>query len=160
MTYIFVNSFLAVAWASLNGDLTIANLLGGFLIGYLMLAVAGKAVGSESYVKKVILVLRFFLFFLWELLVANLRVAWEVLTPGHRMTPAIVGIPLDVKSDIEILILANVITLTPGTLSLDVSVDKTVLYVHGMYVKDVEAFRADIKQGFERRILEIFNDVD
>lgn len=160
MNYLFINTFLAVAWASLNGELTLQNLIGGFVVGYLMLAVSGRAIGATPYVSKVILVIRFVVYFFQQLLSANVRVAWEVLTPGHGMQPAIVAIPLTVKSDIEILLLANIITLTPGTLSLDVSVDKTVLYVHTMYVDDVDAFRQEIKQGFEKRILEIFNGAE
>lgn len=71
------------------------------------------------------------------------------------MKPGIVKVPLDAKSDIEITLLANLISLTPGTLSLDVSNDRKVLYVHAMYISDKEKFINDIKQGFERRLLEI-----
>ena len=71
------------------------------------------------------------------------------------MKPGIVKIPLDARSDLEITLLANLISLTPGTLSLDVSDDRKVLYVHAMYVNDREDFVASIKNGFERRILEI-----
>ncbi len=68
---------------------------------------------------------------------------------------AIVAIPLDAKTDREITLLANLITLTPGTLSLDVSEDRRFLYVHAMFVEDVESFRDSIKNGFERRLLEL-----
>lgn len=158
MNYFLLNIVLAVAWAALSGQLTIQNLVGGFVIGYLMLLVSRNALGEHcaDYVNKVRQVVGFALFFLWELILANLRVAWEVLTPGHGMHPAIVAIPLDLKSDLEILLLANVITLTPGTLSLDVSLDKRTLYVHAMYVEDIEVFRRSIKQGFEKRIRELF----
>jgi len=71
------------------------------------------------------------------------------------MEPGIIEYPLDAKSDLEITLLANVITLTPGTLSLDVSGDRKVLYVHGMYVHDKEEFIRGIKDGFEKRILKI-----
>jgi multicomponent Na+:H+ antiporter subunit E len=66
-----------------------------------------------------------------------------------------VAIPLDVETDVEITLLANLITLTPGTLSMDISDDRKVLYVHAMYVDDPEALRAEIKNGFERRVLEM-----
>jgi multicomponent Na+:H+ antiporter subunit E len=98
----------------------------------------------------------FFFFFVWELLVANLRVAYEVLTPGFQMRAAIIDIPLDAESDLEITVLANLITLTPGTLSLDVSPDRKTLYIHAMHVDDVEQFRKDIKQRMERRVMEVF----
>lgn len=156
MTYFLINILLAVSWAALSGSLTLENLVGGFIIGYLMLFVSRRALGCTNYVTKVPRVISFFLYFLQELILANIRVAYEVLSPSHTMIPAIVAIPLDVRSDIEILVLANVITLTPGTLSLDVSDDRRVLYIHAMYVDDIEAFRREIKDGFERRIQELF----
>jgi multicomponent Na+:H+ antiporter subunit E len=71
------------------------------------------------------------------------------------MTPGIVRVPLDVKTDFEITLLANLISLTPGTLSLDVSEDRKVLYVHTMYVGDKDKFIEGIKSGFERRLLKL-----
>jgi hypothetical protein len=64
------------------------------------------------------------LFFLWELIVSSVRVAWEVITPGDHSRAQIVEMPLDVESDIEILLVTNLISLTPGTLSLDVTPDR------------------------------------
>ena len=96
-------------------------------------------------------------FFLYELVKANLEVAYEVITPRLNVTPGIIMVPLDVKSDIGITVLANMISLTPGTLSIDVSNDKKVLFVHAMYLKDREKFIRGIKDGFERRILEVLS---
>lgn len=156
MNFFLLNIVLAGAWAALSGAFTVENIIGGFLIGYGMMFVSRNALGCATYVSKVQQVILFLVFFMYELLKANLRVAWEVLTPGMSMSPAIVSIPLDVDSDLEILLLANIITLTPGTLSLDVSTDKQTLYVHAMYVYDVDRFRRRIKNGFERRVAELF----
>lgn len=156
MNFFLLNIVLALVWAALSGEISRESLVGGFLVGYFLLWASRRALGGESYVTKVPLVLRFMLYFGWELVLANLRVAYEVITPGHYMRPGIVAIPLDIQKDIEIILLANIITLTPGTLSLDVSTDRRVLYVHSMYVSDTEAFRRGIKQGFERRIQELF----
>jgi multicomponent Na+:H+ antiporter subunit E len=92
---------------------------------------------------------------MYELLKANIEVAYDVITPSFYMAPGIVKIPLDAKSSLEITLLANLITLTPGTLSLDVSDDKKVLYVHVMYLRNKEQFITNIKTGFEKRLLEI-----
>jgi multicomponent Na+:H+ antiporter subunit E len=67
----------------------------------------------------------------------------------------VIGIPLEAKTDLEITVLANLITMTPGTLSLDVSPDRKTLYVHAMYIKNPEALRFDIKENLERRVLEL-----
>lgn len=97
------------------------------------------------------------LYFLKELIVASLEIAWEVITPKHRMESGLIAVPLDVKTDLEITILASLISLTPGTLSLDVSEDRETLYIHAVYIRrgDIEALKNQIKFGFEKRLLEI-----
>jgi multicomponent Na+:H+ antiporter subunit E len=97
------------------------------------------------------------LFYLKELSIASLRVAYDVVTPKDHMKPAVIAIPLEAKTDLEITLLANFITLTPGTLSIDVSKDRKTLYIHEVYVKEGDKDRVvqQIKNGFERRILKI-----
>jgi multicomponent Na+:H+ antiporter subunit E len=71
------------------------------------------------------------------------------------MRPGVIGIPLRARTDLEITVLANLITMTPGTLSLDVSPDRRTLYIHAMYIHDPEALRRDIQDNLERRVLEL-----
>lgn len=149
------NLLLALAWLMLTGSFTPANLVLGFLFGYLLLWFGRPVIGPSRYFKKVRTVFSFAFFLLWELTKANMRVAFEVVTLKHRMRPGVVAVPLDARTDSEITLLANLITLTPGTLSLDVSTDRRVLYVHTMYIGDIEQFRQSLKQGFERRVLEL-----
>lgn len=96
-------------------------------------------------------------YFLWELVLSNLRIARDVVRPQRELAPAVVAIPLDLTSGAQITMLANLITLTPGTLSLDVSSDRKTLYIHAMSGRDPEAVRQGIKRGFERRIQELFS---
>ena len=156
MNFLLMNVLLAIAWASLTGQLTPENIAGGFVLGYVVLFMSRRALGATNYVTKVLQVIRFLAYFLSQLILSNIRVAVEVLTPENHMRPAIVAIPLSLRTDLEITVLANLITLTPGTLSLDVSSDKRVLYVHAMFVTDVDAFRDEIKNGFETRVKELF----
>jgi len=92
-------------------------------------------------------------FYLRELVLASLRVAHDALTPTHHMRPAMLAVPLEAKTDLEILLLANLISMTPGSVSIDVSTDRRVLYVHAMYADDGEAVRREIKEQLERRVL-------
>ncbi|HXV18928.1 MAG TPA: Na+/H+ antiporter subunit E, partial [Candidatus Omnitrophota bacterium] len=94
------------------------------------------------------------LYVLWELVVSSLRVAWVVVSPSKSMKPGIVAVPLRLKHDYSIFVLANSITLTPGTLSLSVSKDKRTLFVHGMFIGDLDEFRKSIQNGFEKKIME------
>lgn len=155
MNNFLINVFLAVVWVALTGEFTPRNLLIGFLLGFFLLWIGTRGEKRSSYFGKAIQVIGFLFFFLWELVMSNLRVAVDVVTPKHRMKPGVVAVPLDVDRDEEITLLANLISLTPGTLSLDVSDDKKVLYVHAMYVEDPEAFRKEVKEGFERRVKEL-----
>lgn len=151
------NLLLAFSWATMTAEFTLANLAVGFGLGFLILLFARRVVGLESYARKVRQAIDLFFFFVWELIQSNLRLAHDVVTPKHYMRPAIVAVPLDARSDLEITLLANMVSLTPGTLSLDVSADRRVLFLHAMYVdnNDIEAVRRGIKEGFERRILEL-----
>jgi multicomponent Na+:H+ antiporter subunit E len=155
MKHLLLNIALASAWAALTGVFNPTNLMIGFGLGYGTLFVARRALGPSSYFLKVRQVIEFTLFFLWELLLANLRVAHDVLTPRFFMQPRIIAVPLDARTDAEITALAYFISLTPGTLSLDVSSDRRVLFIHAMYAPDADALRREIKQGFERRLLEL-----
>jgi multicomponent Na+:H+ antiporter subunit E len=156
MKYLLLNISLGLVWAVMTEKFTQENFLFGLGLGFLLLFLLRDVVGTKAYSKKVWQVTYFGLYFLWELLIANLHVAYEVITPKLHMRPAIVAVPLDLKSDFQITLLANLITLTPGTLSLDISPDKKTLYVHGMYVDDIDEFRRSIKQGFEKRVQELF----
>jgi len=99
-----------------------------------------------------------FTFFFWrELVRSSLQVAYDVVTPEDKREPAIVSVPLDIRSDLGIALLANIITLTPGTLALGLSSDRRELLVHAMFAPDDESLRRDIKGGFERRIMELLS---
>lgn len=146
---------LAVTWVVLTGRPTLVNLAVGFALASAVTYFLQRGRGVPKPFLKLYRSLDLLFFLVWELVLSNLRIAYDVLTPTHHMRPAIVGIPLDARTDAEITLLANLITLTPGTLSLRVSSDHSVLYIHAMYVQDREQLIADIKHGFERRVLEL-----
>lgn len=155
MIFFLWNLALAAVWALAVGALTLGNLLIGFVLGYVVLWLVRGLLGTQGYCARILWIIEFLLYFLWELLKANLRVAFDVVTPRHYMRPGILALPLDAESDMEITLLANTISLTPGTLSLNVSDDRKVLYIHHMYVSDLEQQKRELKQGFERRLLRI-----
>jgi multicomponent Na+:H+ antiporter subunit E len=154
MTTLFWNIVLGFAWAFATGELSFSNYLIGFAIGFVTLFLTRRVVGSSTYHRRPWHWIRFAGFFLKELVVANLRVAHDVITPRLHMRPAVVPVPLDAKSDMEIALLANLISLTPGTLSLDYSREEGVLYLHAMFCDDPDKLRDEIKNGIERRLLE------
>jgi multicomponent Na+:H+ antiporter subunit E len=151
------NMLLALAWAALRGEFSLENLLTGHVLGYLILLslVKGGVFSPSPYIGKVYQGLGLAGFFLWELIRANVRLALDVATPSYQMKPGILAIPLDATQDAEILLLAMLINLTPGSVALDVSDDRTVMYVHVMYMQSPDEARAEIKRGFERRVMQL-----
>lgn len=155
MSGFLANLLLALAWVALMADFTPFNFLVGFVLGYLILVFAQRVLGRCSYVSRLPLALRFMLFYMRELVLATMRVAADVVTPGYTMRPAVVAIPLDARTDAEITLLAMLIGITPGSTALDVSDDRTTLYVHAMFADDPVRVRQDIKDGLERCVLEL-----
>jgi multicomponent Na+:H+ antiporter subunit E len=149
------NVGLAMLWAGMSGRLSVLSLVVGLMLGSAVLFLVHGPLGIASPLTRVRHLVGLVLFFVWELLLANLRVAWDVVTPRYRMRPGVVAVPLRARTDMEITVLANLVSLTPGTLSLDVSDDRRVLYVHAMYLHDRERLVRSIQGGFERRLLKV-----
>ena len=155
MSHFFLNIALALSWGALTGNFNPANLLTGFFLGYGALFIIRRALSPSDYFVKVWQVICFMLFFLKELLSANLRVAYDVLTPGFHMQPRVIGVPLEAQTDAEIMALTYFINLTPGSVVLDISTDRSTMFVHVMYAPDADAMRREIKERGERRILRL-----
>lgn len=158
MTGMFlINVLLAVAWVFITGGFSVLNGVFGFVLGLAALSLIREQVGTVGYVRRIRRVTALASLFLYELLLSALRVFKLVLTPDlSKLEPGFVAYPLTVDRDYEISMLANLITLTPGTLSVDVSDDRRTLYIHAIHVPDPEELRTDIANGFERKILEAF----
>ena len=156
MDLFIYNILISLLWALLTGKVSIGNLATGFVLGYVALTLLYPATGKKlSYFQKTMQFIRFALFFFKELIVSSVKVAIDVVKPLPLMRPGVIGIPLDVETDLEITMFANLISLTPGTLSLDVSPDRKTLYIHAMYVLNPDDLRREIKDGLERRLLEL-----
>jgi multicomponent Na+:H+ antiporter subunit E len=157
MSALLWNVLLAVAWTAVTGELSPANLALGFALGFVILAATRQAIGVPHYPTKLRGIFGLLLFFLWELLLSNARVARDVLRPRTHIHPAVVALPLEAKSDAEITLLAGMITLTPGSTTIDVSPDRRLLLVHVMNIEgsSPEGEVRVLKAGFERRLLEV-----
>lgn len=156
MTKLLANILLALAWMAGTEAFTAVNFVVGLVLGYLVLFMASPRERRSTYFIKVWRCISFVIFAITELVKANIQMARWTVGPLRGLKPAILAVPLEPDmTDTEISILANLITLTPGTLSLDISNDRSVLFVHFMHVEDPEAEKAAIRDGFERRLLEI-----
>ncbi len=156
MTGAIWNILLGLAWVLLSGDFSGLNLLVGLIFAYITLILIEPQLDSlKSYPARVPRFIGFIGFFLKELIQANLRVAFDIVTPPWHMKPGVIAMPLSARTEMEITMVANLISLTPGTLSLDVSDDRKVLYIHAMFLDNEEELRRNLKE-MEHRALELF----
>ena len=156
---LILNLLLAAIWLALVGRTEFLDIVIGLLIGAFVLGVYTRVLGRSNYIMQLWRLLRFACYFFRILVKVNLQVAWEVITPGYHMTPRIIKYPVEGMTDSQITMLANSITLTPGTLSADVDDDDPegkCLYIHCMYAKDRDAAVEDIDELKTRMLWEVF----
>jgi multicomponent Na+:H+ antiporter subunit E len=164
-----LNFVLAVIWMALQRSFALVDFAVGFGLGFGIIAMTQPVLRElrpidttphdnrpGSYPMQTWRAFSLFFYALWSILKSSIEVALIVIRPKLDIQPGIVAIPLDVRSDLGITLLANLITLTPGTVSLDMSTDRRTLYVHSINIDDPDALRDDIKQNFERRVMELF----
>jgi len=155
MSLFILNIIFAAVFTILLESGTITTFFAGFLLGYVALWLSKPLYRDTRYFRKLPKTINLIGFFLLELVLSNFKVLWDIVTPSHINRPGIVGVPLSARSDLEIFVVANLISLTPGSLSVDLSGDRKILYVHIMFLDDPEKTRQYIKTGLERRVLEV-----
>ena len=136
MSLFLLNLLLALLWSAASGSFTPWTFIVGYIIGDLVIQVARPALKPSTYYDRFVRTGWLIIFFVYELVKSCIIVAWDVLTPGSNAKPAIVAFPIRERTELGIMLLSNVISLTPGTLSVDVSDDNTIIYVHVMYNGD------------------------
>lgn len=147
MSVFLIHILLMFIWAASVGEITLRSLVTGFIVSYPILVISEPLWPSSRYSIWFWQVIYLLVVFVWDLVASSLRVAVDALRPEFRMEPGVVKIPLDIESDVAIMLLGNMISLTPGTLTLEVSEDKEHLYIHTMYVDEgPEKVRKDISR--------------
>lgn len=153
-----IGVWLVIMWLLLWGDLNLANVVGGVVISAFLVAVfPPDDTNDDPIVIRPVKAASFLLWFLWALIVTNVAVAKEVLLPTSRseINPAVVACQLRTGSGRLATLVANAITLTPGTLTIDARNRPAVLFVHVLAFDSIEATRAEVAD-LERRVVEAF----
>lgn len=152
--------FLALIWVAITNDFGLWNAFLGLALSFLLLIFSsrvlphtriGKRTTQRPLGARLFSLLQLTIYFFYQLIFASIDVLFAVVRPS-RLRPGIIAVPLDLKTDAQITLLGNLITLTPGTLTLDVSPDRQTIYIHAIRVQNPKAFRKQIKNGFERLI--------
>ncbi|MGG4550597.1 Na+/H+ antiporter subunit E [Rossellomorea marisflavi] len=152
---ILLNFILAFVWMFLSVSFTAPSFIVGYLLGLLIILAMRRFFSDRFYLWRVVASISLLLLFLKELIKANVDVLKTVLKPKLDFQPGIFAYETKLKKDWEVTLLANLITLTPGTLVMDVSMDKKILYVHAIDLPDKDAVIDDIRNSFEKAIMEV-----
>ncbi|AIF43357.1 Na+/H+ antiporter subunit E [Virgibacillus sp. SK37] len=156
MTFqIVINLIIAFMWMFLSEAYSATNFFAGYLLGVLLLLLLNRFVPDTFYLRRFIKIISLILLFIKELISSNIDIVKVVYTPKPNVEPGIFALPIDLKSNWEITLLANLITLTPGTLSVAISNDNTQLFIHAMDIDDTEESINSIKDTFEKAIMEV-----
>lgn len=149
------NVLLAFLWASVLGEVTVFNLAVGFVLGLAVIAFTHPGPEPSPYARKLVDFLKLLGLVAVEVLWANLRIAWDILTPKARSSPAIYEYRMQARTDAEVTLFALLVTFTPGTLSLEVSDDGRRLYVHVMFGASREEFAHQLRTRLEEPLLRV-----
>jgi multicomponent Na+:H+ antiporter subunit E len=153
-----VTLLFALGWCAATDSFTLLNLLFGAVLAGFVLYFARAHTKGEHFWIRLLRVAALVWLFIYELVLSAVRVAWLVVQPrlNEQLSPLMIEFPLTVTRPGEISLLANLITLTPGTLSVDVSEDGKTLLIHALRVDDAEAAIAEIRDGFEKAVARAF----
>jgi multicomponent Na+:H+ antiporter subunit E len=137
---------LVFFWLALWEDLSFANVVGGVLAATVAMALAPVAPRTRGLVFRPLPALHLTVYFAWQLIVASIVLAWEVVTPRNRINEAVVAVPLHCDHPFIVTLVANSVSLVPGTLTLEARLDPPTLYVHVLHLKSVEEVRVDLRR--------------
>ncbi|MBR7553364.1 Na+/H+ antiporter subunit E [Allobacillus sp. GCM10007491] len=152
---IIFNLLIACLWMFLTESYTFVTFLIGYIIGIALLFLLRRFIPDAFYFKRVLLLFKLILLFLKELIVSTWQIAKLVYKPKLNVQPGIFALPTDLRTNWEITLLANLISLTPGTLSVSISEDHTKIFIHAMDMPDIEKEIEGIKETFEKAIMEV-----
>lgn len=155
---ITLNFLLAFIWLFLSGSYTFNNLLLGFLLGLGIVYLFNKALPGKFYLIRVYKIIKLIVVFLIELIKANIDVLKIVLRPKLQNQPGFFTYHTDLKTDWQIVLLSNLITLTPGTVVLGISDDRTKIYIHAIDFSTKEEEVEGIKSSLEKVVREVGED--
>ena len=157
MPHPFLTLILAIVWVLLQNEVTSGMVVFGLILGIVIPWITSVWWPDTPQSFRLDRMAVYSVIVMWDILVANVQVAWIVLTvPNAKLKPAWIVIPLELKQPEAITILAGTITLTPGTVSADLSDQGHSLLVHVLHTDDPDGIRDEIKSRYERRLLEIF----
>ncbi|QNR21298.1 Na+/H+ antiporter subunit E [Exiguobacterium sp. Helios] len=152
---LLLNILLAFLWMFLANSFSASSFIIGYLLGLIAMFAMRRGFSSRFYLGPFIALIRLFIRFLYELVVANLQVLSIILKPRLDIKPGIFAYETELEHNWQITLLSMLITLTPGTLVVDISDDNKTLYIHALHMPEADDAVASIRNSFEKAILEV-----
>ncbi len=152
----FHSLLLFVVWLLLNNSISAGHMVLAIFFAVTIPLLVNSMRDEHPKILKPWLAIRYVLMVLKDILVANVEVALLIIGPIKKLKPGFVAIPINIDSDLGITILASTVSLTPGTVSAEVSKDKAWLYVHSLHLDDEAELIKSVKLRYEKPIKEIF----
>ncbi len=148
--------FMLLLWLLLANDISAGQLVLGAILAWLIPWLAQGFWPESLQLRKPWRLVKFVLLVLWDIVIANLVLALRILGPMGKLQPAFMRVPLDIEQEFTITLFASTISLTPGTVSADLSLDRRFLLVNSLHVTYIDAAIADMKQRYEAPLKEVF----
>jgi len=152
---IVVNLFISFMWMFLSESYTFITFIFGYILGALLLLLLNRFFPSRYYLAPIYRSIVLVIIFIRELILSNIEIVKLVYKRKPDFEPGIFAMPIELEKNWEITLLANLITLTPGTLSVAISDDQSQIFIHAMHIDDIEESIDDIKNTFEKAIMEV-----
>ena len=148
---------MTIVWLLLVNKVTLGNLILGFFLGLVIPVITQPFWQERPLIRNPLKIVEYVLVVLWDIVVANVIVAYTILFKSNETTRSTwIRVPLELTSPEAITVLAGTITMTPGTVTSVISADARHLLVHCLDTDDPDGVRDQIKQRYERRLMEIF----
>jgi len=147
---------LLIAWLLLNNTFSFGHLLLGTFLALIIPYFTASFWPEHICIKKPLIFVRFIAVLLYDIVLANITVARQVLGDNKKLHPTFISYPLSIKNLLGISILASTVSLTPGTVSCDLSEDQSVLLIHALSAEDTDKVIAHIHQRYEKPLMEVF----
>lgn len=152
---IVINLIISFMWMFLSESYTFPSFIFGYMLGALLILILDRFFPSPFYLKRIFKIIKLSFIFFRELILSNIDIVRLIYKRNPDIEPGIFAMPTELKTNWEISLLANLITLTPGTLSVAISDDNSVIFIHAMHIDEVDAAIYDIKNTFEKAIMEV-----
>ncbi|MGI6534051.1 MAG: Na+/H+ antiporter subunit E [Peptococcia bacterium] len=152
---VLINLFIGLLWMFFQNDWSALSFLSGYLFGLCVLFVIRRFLRSKFYLFTLHAVISLFLLFIWEMFISSILVIRKIITPQIRIKPGIVAMETSLEGDIEVTLLALLITLTPGSVVMEVSPDYKILYTHVMDIPELSDAVLRSRNRFEEAIKKV-----